>query len=110
MIRSSVVLPDPDGPSNASSCPLGTSRVTSSRARNRSNRLLTLRTVMLMGLLRFGELSPGPPFEGGLDEQGDEGEQREQRRHRERPGHVVLLEQLLDAQRHRVGAARGPAR
>src|SRR5439155_16345290 len=41
MIRRSVVLPEPDGPSRARSAPLGTSRLTLSSARKSSKRLLT---------------------------------------------------------------------
>src|SRR5690242_17946008 len=41
MMRSSVVFPEPDGPSRARSAPLGTSRLTLSSARNLSKRLLT---------------------------------------------------------------------
>ena len=48
MIRSSVVLPEPDGPISATSSPLGTSRVTSSRAVKVPKRLETCRTAMLM--------------------------------------------------------------
>src|SRR5437899_1501405 len=41
MIRSSVVFPEPEGPSRARSAPLGTSRLTLSSARNLSKRLVT---------------------------------------------------------------------
>src|SRR5207244_10510993 len=41
MIRRSVVLPEPEGPSRARSAPLGTSRLTLSSARNLSKRLVT---------------------------------------------------------------------
>src|SRR5713226_8498775 len=41
MMRSRVVLPEPDGPSRARSAPLGTSRLTLSSARKSSKRLLT---------------------------------------------------------------------
>src|SRR5213594_3048155 len=48
MIRSSVVFPEPEGPSRARSAPLGTSRLTLSSARNSSKRLLTRVTRMLI--------------------------------------------------------------
>src|SRR5207249_9319981 len=48
MIRRSVVLPEPEGPSRASSAPLGTSRLRLSSARKSSKRLLTVTTLMLM--------------------------------------------------------------
>ena len=48
MSRSSVVLPDPDGPSSARSSPPPTSRSTSSTAVNEPKRLVTPRTVILI--------------------------------------------------------------
>src|SRR5258708_5717592 len=48
MIRSKVVLPDPDGPSKANKQPLGTSRLTRSRATYLPKRLQTFLTVMLI--------------------------------------------------------------
>ena len=39
MMRSSVVLPEPDGPSSATSSPVGTSRLTSSQRGERAERL-----------------------------------------------------------------------
>ena len=44
MMRSSVVLPEPDGPSSATSEPCGTSRLTLSTATKSPNRLVMLRT------------------------------------------------------------------
>ena len=46
MTRSSVDLPEPEGPSRAVSDPPGTSRLTSSRATKSPKRLLTSETVM----------------------------------------------------------------
>ena len=48
MMRSSVVLPQPDGPSSATSSPVGNSRLTSSSATKSPNVLRMLRTSMLM--------------------------------------------------------------
>src|SRR5664280_2191167 len=48
MIRSNVVLPDPDGPSSATNSPVATFRLTSSSALKSPNFLLMLRTSMLM--------------------------------------------------------------
>src|SRR5476649_903315 len=48
MIRSKVVFPEPDGPSNAMSPPLGTSRLTLFNTDFVPNDLLTLRMEMLM--------------------------------------------------------------
>src|SRR2546422_970358 len=55
-MRRSVVLPEPDGPRSASNVPPGTSRLTLSRARKRSNRFVTF--VMRM------DTTP-PPAPGG---------------------------------------------
>src|SRR5262245_30014399 len=102
MIRSSVVLPEPDGPSNATGSPCGTVRLTSRRAVKLPNRFVTCWTSMLMGILQLGRgrgavRSVGPrgamgaPFHGGLRGQRDEREQRQQRRDRERRRRVVLV-------------------
>src|SRR6185312_14037769 len=46
MIRRIVLLPDPDGPSSATSCPDGTSNDTPSTAWNEPNRFERLRTTI----------------------------------------------------------------
>ena len=48
MIRSSVVFPDPDGPSSARSEPDPTSRLTLFKAVNAPNCLLTFRMLILI--------------------------------------------------------------
>ena len=48
MIRSSVVLPEPDGPSSATSSPVATLRLTSRSAVKAPKVLVMLRTSMLM--------------------------------------------------------------
>ena len=48
MMRSSVVLPQPEGPSSATSSPVGKSRLTSPSAVKLPNDLWMLRTWMLM--------------------------------------------------------------
>ena len=48
MMRSSVVLPEPDGPSSATSSPAGMSRFRLSQTTVSPKRLLRLRTSMLM--------------------------------------------------------------
>src|SRR5690349_18719566 len=122
MMRRSVVLPQPDGPSSATSFPLGTSTLTSLTAQKLPNVFVTFLTWMLTGapfrctwsiLRRSSKRSPrsalvrswlvGGPLEPGLHDEGHQRDQRQERRDRERPGQVVFLEQLLDAQRHRVG-------
>ena len=51
MMRSSVVLPEPDGPRSASSAPLGASMLTPFSAWNEPNRFRTFWTVMLISTL-----------------------------------------------------------
>src|SRR2546425_4455257 len=68
MIRRSVVLPEPEGPSRASSAPLGTSRLRLSRARKSSKRLLTVVTRMLIFSQGYhvgvGPVDRSPPAAG----------------------------------------------
>src|SRR5690349_3537187 len=103
MMRSSVVLPQPDGPSSATSSPVGKSRLTSPSAVKLPNDLWMLRTWMLMGegfLGADGGLSAGRRFGGGdrrapfdelLDRQRDERQQGQQRRHRERGRELIFV-------------------
>jgi len=53
MMRRRVVFPEPDGPSSASRLPPGTSRLTLSSARKRSNRLVTPVIRMLIRRRRY---------------------------------------------------------
>src|SRR4029077_15924848 len=80
MIRSSVVLPDPDGPSSASNSPLATLRSTPSRAANAPNFLTRLLTSIVMRQSLFVEMT----FENGLGDQRDQRQHGEQRGDRER--------------------------
>src|SRR5262245_25916614 len=66
MMRSSVVLPDPDGPSSASRLPSATSRLTLSSATNEPKRLVRLRTTMLIKKLSAerGVSTPCLPSQG----------------------------------------------
>ena len=56
MIRSKVVLPQPDGPSNATSSPDGKSKETLFRATKLPNVLLTFLTSILIMVLRLRAL------------------------------------------------------
>src|SRR5262249_9717041 len=118
MMRRSVVFPEPEGPRSASSAPSSTSRLTSARATNVPKRLPTFLTLMLMSPpptpggswltsngeepLLLLEVAARLPLERGLHEERDERQHRQQRGHGERARHVVLLEELLDAERHGV--------
>src|ERR1700738_4710418 len=81
MMRSRLVLPEPDGPSSATSSPVGTVMLTSVTARKNPNYFVTLRTSIDMRALRRNS-----PLQPGLDDQGQDGEQREQRGDSEGPG------------------------
>src|SRR5262245_43853938 len=99
MILSSVVLPDPDGPSSASNSPFATFRSTPSIAVNAPNDLVRLLTSMLMRQLSFVQM----PFEDGLHNQRDERQHCEQRGDRKRRDELVLVVENFDQQRHGVG-------
>jgi hypothetical protein len=114
MMRSSVVLPQPEGPSSATSSPVGKSSDTSSSAATKlPKRLWMLRTWMLMAVLREGSVIVqlrGAVLDPGLDAQGDQRQQRQQRGHREGGGELVFVVEDLDVQRQRVGLAADVAR
>src|SRR2546430_4190759 len=99
-MRRSVVLPDPEGPSNASNSPDWMSRLTSPSAVKVPKRLVALRTEMRIGLVLadFG-------FERDFREQRHEREQRQQRRDRERRHELIFVVENFDVQRHGVGLA-----
>ena len=82
MIRSSVDLPPPDGPSRAVSWPVGRLTETSSRATKSPNLLLIRDTVMLMGT---------PWLSWAEDRDDDEAHHRGEREHRGDRVRRVLL-------------------
>src|ERR1700730_17238134 len=98
MMRRSVVLPEPDGPSSAINSPELTSRLTLSRAVKAPNRLVTSCKAIFMGSL----LVPRAAFQHHLGDQRDQSQQGQQRRHRERGHELVLVVENLDMQRHGV--------
>src|SRR5438552_3497261 len=105
MIRSSVVLPEPEGPSSATSSPVFTCRLTSESAVNAPKRLVMLRTSMLIRsplLARLREIAARLPLHKILQDQRDQGEQRQERCHSEGPDEVILVVEDLDVQGHRV--------
>src|SRR5258706_6978398 len=102
MTRSSVVLPDPEGPSSASNSPVCTSRLTSRSAENVPNCFDRLRTsmVIVLFLIRDG---PGP--DDTLEHQRYQRQQCQQRSHRKCGGKVVFVVKDFHMQWHGVGAA-----
>src|SRR5688500_5641268 len=111
MTRSSVVLPDPEGPSSATSSPEWTVKLTSRSAMKLPNDLVRFLTSMLIsvptradlqvGLSRRGQFS----FQNRLHNQRHDRQQRQQRRDGERRLEHVLVIEDLDVQRQRVRLA-----
>src|SRR6478672_10042768 len=131
MMRKRVVLPEPDGPSSATSWPAGMSRLRSSQTTVRPKRFCRWRTSMLIEepsrcALRFSPSeppcgswprSPGRRADGGdapldevLERERHERQAGEKRRDRERRRELVLVVKDLDVQGHGVGLAADVAR
>ena len=112
MIRSSVVLPEPDGPSSAMSSP--------ARPRGRRRRSAGV-AVEVLRRARSIAMSHRHAFSGSsrragrsrrsairaavLSDEGDEREERQERGDGEGGDEVVLIVEDLDLQRHGVGQA-----
>src|SRR5690554_4134722 len=107
MIRSRVVLPDPDGPSRAVSSPSFRDRLTLSTATKSLNRLLTRSISILMGVSSLAVsrrvLALIQPLDKTLDGNGDQRQAGQQRRNRKRCREHVLVVEHLNVQRHGVG-------
>src|ERR1700733_4629752 len=106
MIRNNVVLPEPDGPSNASNSPFPTFKSTSSSAANAPNVLMMLFTSMVIRNWSLVQAA----FKNGLRDQRDQGQQRQQRRDRERRYELIFVVKNFDQQRHGIGLAANMAR
>src|SRR4051794_40253546 len=108
--RSSVVLPDPDGPRSARSSPARTSSDTPRRAAVSPNSLAIPATRMSMPVPRSmgrssGESIAVSPLEERLGCQGDNGQKSEERSDGEGRDEVVLIVENLNVERHGVGQA-----
>src|SRR5215510_6924277 len=103
MMRSRLVLPEPEGPRRATSSPVGTVRLTSFTATKEPKALVTPRTSIDIGFLRAS--AGRAPLDRGLQHEGHEGEESEERRDRERGLEVVLVVQDLHVQGERVRLA-----
>src|ERR1700712_3711826 len=99
MIRSSVVLPEPDGPSSASNSPWPTFRSTLSRAAKLPNFLTMFLTSMVTRFLSFVQTA----LENGLYDQCDQRQHCKQRRNRERRHELIFIIENFDQERHGVG-------
>src|SRR5689334_18203600 len=109
MMRSSVVLPQPDGPSKAVNSPAGKFSVTSFSATKSPNRLLMFLTsiaiissLLLMLVQRLQIQILRAPLDKGLERQRHQGQQSQQRSHRESGGEVVFVVQNFHLQGHGV--------
>src|SRR5688572_26394336 len=108
MMRSSVVLPQPEGPSRATSSPDSTSRLTLRSAWKSPNCLLTLRISILIFLFlssharvllrtlrrQVGQglhLALVAPLDHRLDHQRDQGQYGQQRGHGKGRDRLVLV-------------------
>src|SRR4051812_28005952 len=110
MIRSKVVLPEPEGPSSASNSPLPTLRSTLSSAAKAPNFLTMFLTSMVTLIVPRGLSFVQAPFQDGLHDQRDQRQNRQQRGNRKRRYELVFVVENLDQQRHGVGLAADVAR
>src|SRR3978361_642984 len=106
MIRNSVVLPEPEGPSSASNSPLPTFRSTPSSAAKAPNFFTMFLTSIATRDLSFVEM----PFENGFGDQRDQRQHRQQRGDRERRYELIFIVENFDQQRHGVGLAANVSR
>ena len=115
-MRRIVVLPEPDGPSSATSSPLSMSSETPCTARNVSKVLTTCVEADLHGLLLLqyvlgGAASAGLrpsgalAFEQHLGDDGDDGEHRKDGGGGKSAGRLVIVVEQFDMERQRVGLA-----
>src|SRR5262249_53340280 len=105
MMRSSVVLPEPEGPSSATKAPSATSRLMPFSAELVPNVLTIFSMVMVISMSGRGQRVAVAPFEKRL------GTERHQRQHGQQRGdgkgaHIIIfVVQHLDVQRHGVREA-----
>src|ERR1700716_1657775 len=100
MTRSSVALPDPDGPSSASNSPLPTLRSTPSSAANAPNFF-----TMFLTSIATRESLVQMPFENGFCQQRDQRQHGQQGSDREGRAELIFVVENLNQQRHGVGLA-----
>src|ERR1700733_7583259 len=116
MTRSSVVLPEPDGPSSATSSPDSTLRLTLSSAVKLPNFFVILRTSTLITFstgffpYRHGRKSRSAQrgvfiFHPSFQDKRDERKERQQRRHGKRTGEIISFIQNLHVQWNRIRLA-----
>src|SRR5215212_955197 len=110
--RSSVVLPEPDGPSKPRNSRSSISRFTLSRTSVGPNRFLRPSTWIFTARLLVDSRNrscPETPLQHGLDAEGDERHEGQERGDCERGRKGVIVVKNLDVQRHCVGEANDVA-
>src|SRR4051812_32029239 len=108
MMRRSVVLPDPDGPSRASSSPARTSTETPRSAAVSPNSFAMPATRISMPVPGSMGRSPGErvavsPLQERLGCKRDDGQESEERSDGKSRDEVVLIVENLNVKRHGVG-------
>src|SRR4026209_2976 len=110
----SVVLPDPDGPSSATSSPERISSDTPCSAGNRSNALTRFTIRRSIGPSRMAlagrKLGAEAPFEQRFHDERDQGQHGKQRGDGKSGGEGILIVEDFDMQRHGVGHPSDVAR
>ena len=116
MMRRSVVLPEPDGPSNATSSPEGIFRADIVERGKLPEFLRDMfrfdaHAICPSPFQRrgFRQLTPRSPFDNSLDQQGGQSQQGQQGRHRECGRELVFVVKNFDVQRHGIGASANMA-
>jgi hypothetical protein len=82
MMRSSVVLPQPEGPSRATSSPVGNRGTRRQRGETAELLADVLTWMLIFAVLGLLARLAGLALDPGLDDQGHQRQQRQQRGHR----------------------------
>src|SRR4030095_13459036 len=115
IIRKSVVLPEPDGPSSATNSPVSTLKLTSLSAAKLPNFFPMLRISMLILSLRprplriFADVELRFPIDQCLERNCHQRQNGEQRRHGKGRGRVMLVVEYLGMEWDRIGGAANMA-
>src|SRR4029077_10750547 len=112
--RSSVVFPDPDGPSKETNAPCGAVKLTPFKAPNSPKFLTNESTISDMAsslmMVHGGDFVRIAPFQNGFDDQRHERQQRQERGHGKRPDILIVFVERLDMERHSIRHAANAAR
>src|SRR4029450_6277702 len=115
IIRKSVVLPEPEGPSSATNSPVSTLKLTPLSAAKSPNFFPMLRISMLIlsfrrrPLRNFADVDLRFPIDQRFERNCHQGQNGEQRRHGESRRRVILVVEYLGMQWDRVGRSSNMA-